>query len=175
MSPGKPIIFDGFVFSRLWHDPVRQRSEAAPASVAGTVAVPPLDVRNLVLASIGTAVLLVGQMVLITYVPLYLKESLGVTAFWASQALAVLQAGAICGRIGWGIASDRLFCRSHRIISVCLANTCGGDCVCCFGICCFSEGVASRPIERTESATNSNSIRQLTPKKVGYPHRCHAV
>jgi MFS family permease len=102
-------VFYGFVFSRRWRDPATQRPEAAPASAAHAVAVTPLEVRNLVLASIGTAALLVGQVVLITYVPLYLKESLGVNAFWASQMLAVLQAGAICGRVGWGIASDRLF------------------------------------------------------------------
>ena len=102
-------VFYGFVFSWLWHDPAKQRSEAALANVTGEVAIEPLDFRNLVFASISTAMLLVGQMVLITYVPLYLKECLGAAAFWASQALAVLQAGAIFGRIGWGIASDRLF------------------------------------------------------------------
>jgi MFS family permease len=102
-------VFYGVVFSWLWHDPPEQRSAAAPASVSGVAAVAPLDFRNLFFASIGTSILLVGQMVLITYIPLYLKESLGVNAFWASQALAVLQAGAICGRIGWGFASDRLF------------------------------------------------------------------
>jgi len=99
----------GVVFAWLWQDPAAQRRVPAPRRVAGAAAAAPLDIRNLVLASIGTAMLLVGQMVLITYVPLYLKDSLGVTAFWASQALAVLQAGAVFGRIGWGFASDRLF------------------------------------------------------------------
>jgi len=102
-------VIYGFVFSWLWQDPATQRCAPARRSVAGALPVTPLDIRNLVLASIGTAILLVGQMVLITYVPLYLKESLGVTAFWASQALAVLQVGAVFGRIGWGFASDRLF------------------------------------------------------------------
>lgn len=102
-------VFYGLIFSWLWHDPAKQRSEAAFTSVTGAVAVAPLDFRNLIPASFSTAILLVGQMVLITYVPLYLKECLGVTAFWASQALAVLQVGAIVGRIGWGIVSDRLF------------------------------------------------------------------
>ena len=115
-------VFYGFVFSWLWHDPAKQRSEAALANVTGEVAIEPLDFRNLVFASISTAMLLVGQMVLITYVPLYLKECLGTTAFWASQALAVLQIGAICGRIGWGIASDRLFKgrRKPTLISIAL-------------------------------------------------------
>jgi ACS family hexuronate transporter-like MFS transporter len=102
-------VFYGLVFSWLWRDPAKQKSEAALASVTGAGAVVSLDFRKLIPASVGTAMLLVGQMVLITYVPLYLKEGLGVAAFWASQALAVLQAGAVCGRIGWGIASDRLF------------------------------------------------------------------
>jgi ACS family hexuronate transporter-like MFS transporter len=102
-------VFYGLVFSWLWRDPAKQKSEPALASVTGAGAVVSLDFRKLIPASVGTAMLLVGQMVLITYVPLYLKEGLGVAAFWASQALAVLQAGAVCGRIGWGIASDRLF------------------------------------------------------------------
>ncbi|MEJ2164575.1 MAG: MFS transporter [Desulfobacterales bacterium] len=106
-------VFYGLLFAWLWRDPAKQRPAAAMASIAGAKAGRPMDFRNLVPASIGTAVLLVGQLVLITYVPLYLKECLGVTAFWASQALAVLQVGAICGRIGWGVASDRLF-GGHR-------------------------------------------------------------
>ena len=102
-------VIYGFIFSWLWRDPAKQQTGPGSPSGTGAVAGAPLDFRKLILASIGTSMLLVGQMVLITYVPLYLKESLGVTAFWASQALAVLQAGAVCGRIGWGIASDRLF------------------------------------------------------------------
>lgn len=102
-------IVYGVVFLRLWRDPTSHKREAAVPGVAGAAAVARLNFRKLVPASIGTAILLVGQMVLITYIPLYLKERLDVSAFWASQALAVLQAGAIFGRIGWGIASDRLF------------------------------------------------------------------
>ena len=32
-----------------------------------------------------------------------------VLALWASQALALTQAGAVIGRIGWGVVSDKLF------------------------------------------------------------------
>jgi MFS family permease len=34
---------------------------------------------------------------------------MGFSAYWASQALALTQAGAMIGRIGWGVASDRIF------------------------------------------------------------------
>ena len=53
---------------------------------------------------------------LITYLPLYLKESMGFSAYWASQALAITQAGAMFGRVGWGAASDRLFVGRRKIV-----------------------------------------------------------
>jgi MFS family permease len=55
-------------------------------------------------------------MSLITYLPLHLKESMGFSAYWASQALAITQAGAMFGRIGWGVASDRLFGGRRKIV-----------------------------------------------------------
>ena len=59
--------------------------------------------------SCGTAIYLIGQMALITYLPLYLKDVMGFTPYWASQALALTQGGAMIGRVGWGVASDRIF------------------------------------------------------------------
>ena len=67
----------------------------------------PLHVGGLLPASFGTAIFLIGQMSLITYIPLYLKESMGFSPYWASQALAIAQGGAMFGRVGWGVASDR--------------------------------------------------------------------
>jgi len=69
-------------------------------------------------ASFGTAIFLIGQMSLITYLPLYLKESMGFTPYWASQALALAQGGAMVGRIGWGVASDRLFGGRRKIVLI---------------------------------------------------------
>ena len=69
-------------------------------------------------ASFGTALFLIGQMSLLTYLPLYLKESMGFTAYWASQALAVAQGGAMIGRVGWGVASDRIFGGRRKIVLV---------------------------------------------------------
>ena len=57
-------------------------------------------------------------MSLITYLPLYLKESMGFTPYWASQALAIAQGGAMVGRIGWGVASDRLFGGRRKIVLI---------------------------------------------------------
>jgi MFS transporter, ACS family, hexuronate transporter len=102
-------FFFGFVFSALWRDP----EEGDIASTARRLAAPEnhgsFNVWSYLPASCGTAIFLVGQMSLITYIPLYLKESMGFSAYWASQALALTQAGAMFGRIGWGVASDRLF------------------------------------------------------------------
>jgi MFS family permease len=55
---------------------------------------------------------------LITYVPLYLKDTMGYSAYWASQALALTQAGAMLGRVGWGVASDRFFGGRRKIVLI---------------------------------------------------------
>jgi sugar phosphate permease len=57
-------------------------------------------------------------MTLITYVPLYLKETMGFSPYWASQALALTQGGAMIGRVGWGVASDRLFGGRRKIVLI---------------------------------------------------------
>src|SRR5690349_21231424 len=97
-----------FVFSVTWRDP--PESAAAPMRSAPAVEVPPpLNLWKFLPISCGTAVYLIGQMALIAYVPLYLKDVMGFSAYWASQALALTQAGGMIGRIGWGIVSDRVF------------------------------------------------------------------
>jgi MFS transporter, ACS family, aldohexuronate transporter len=116
-------FFFGFIFSVLWREP----QERDIPSTTGRLAAPenhgPLNVWSFLPASFGTAVFLVGQMALITYIPLYLKESMGFSAYWASQALAITQAGAMFGRIGWGLASDRLFGGRRKIVLVIIGIT----------------------------------------------------
>ncbi|HXG53311.1 MAG TPA: MFS transporter [candidate division Zixibacteria bacterium] len=106
----------GFVFSWLWRDP-REESQTVAGDAGGSSGRgAPLEVWGFVPASFGTAIFLIGQMSLITYVPLYLKDEMGFSAYWASQALAILQSGAMVGRIGWGVASDRLFGGRRKIV-----------------------------------------------------------
>jgi sugar phosphate permease len=57
-------------------------------------------------------------MALITYVPLYLKDAMNFSPYWASQALALTQAGAMVGRVGWGVVSDRLFHGRRKIVLI---------------------------------------------------------
>ncbi len=108
----------GFFFWALWREPPEERagadSSALPAQKARSV----LKVKSLISISFGTALLLVGQMTLLTYVPLFLKETMGLSAYWASQALALTQMGGMAGRIGWGVVSDRLFQGRRKIVLV---------------------------------------------------------
>lgn len=108
----------GLVFSYLWREPSGslESNSAQRRQSAGTQ--DPLDVRGFLPASFGTAVFLIGQMSLITYLPLYLKDSMGFTPYWASQALTIAQGGAMLGRVGWGVASDRLFGGRRKIVLV---------------------------------------------------------
>lgn len=110
-----------FLFSSLWREPKEEREEKSelPPQRPGTPGNQrPLNIRSFLPASFGTAVFLVGQMSLITYLPLYLKETIGFSPYSASQALALTQAGAMVGRIGWGIASDRLFAGRRKAVLV---------------------------------------------------------
>ena len=43
---------------------------------------------------------------------------MGFTPYWASQALAIAQGGAMVGRVGWGVASDRIFGGRRKIVLV---------------------------------------------------------
>ncbi|HSE90669.1 MAG TPA: MFS transporter [Candidatus Binatia bacterium] len=109
-------FFFGFVFSALWRDPEDRDITSPTRRFPAPEDHGSLNVWSFLPASCGTAIFLVGQMSLITYLPLHLKESMGFSAYWASQALAIAQAGAMFGRIGWGVASDRLFGGRRKIV-----------------------------------------------------------
>lgn len=111
-------FFFGFVFAALWREPEERDKTSTAWQGAAPDHLEALNVWSFLPASFGTAIFLVGQMALITYIPLYLKESMGVSAYWASQALALTQAGAMFGRIGWGVVSDRLFRGQRKIVLV---------------------------------------------------------
>jgi sugar phosphate permease len=108
----------GFCFSFFWREPPEERTlaPAQPSAVSGRSG--HLRFWSFIPLNCGTALYLIGQMVLITYVPLYLKDAMGFSPYWASQALALTQAGAMIGRVGWGIASDRLFGGRRKIVLV---------------------------------------------------------
>jgi ACS family hexuronate transporter-like MFS transporter len=108
----------GFFFSFFWRDPPEERTMALAQSTPVSERSEQLKFWSLVPLNCGTALYLVGQMVLITYVPLYLKDAMGFSPYWASQALALTQAGAMIGRVGWGIASDRLFGGRRKIVLI---------------------------------------------------------
>lgn len=107
----------GFVFWSLWREPADTPYTAPPhASTPVRPAQAPFRARDLLSLSFGTALMLIGQMALITYVPLYLKETRGLSPYWASQALALTQLGGMIGRVGWGVVSDRLFHGARKIV-----------------------------------------------------------
>jgi sugar phosphate permease len=111
-------FFFGFLFSVLWRDPPNENAAGAGGEGLGKPIPAPLKIWSFLPISCGTAIYLVGQMSLITYIPLYLKDAMGFSPYWASQALALTQAGAMLGRIGWGVVSDRLFGGRRKIILI---------------------------------------------------------
>ncbi|MBM4299398.1 MAG: MFS transporter, partial [Deltaproteobacteria bacterium] len=113
---GVANFFFGFVFTYLWREPSGNLEIDSPQRQHSLSTPAPLNIWGYLPASFGTAIFLIGQMSLITYLPLYLKESMGFTAYWASQALTIVQGGAMLGRIGWGVASDRLFGGRRKIV-----------------------------------------------------------
>lgn len=108
----------GLVYFRLWREPAAENSAVAEAADGAVSPDGPLDIWGLLPISCATAIYLIGQMALITYVPLYLKDAMGFSPYWASQALALTQAGAMIGRTGWGVVSDRLFGGRRKIVLI---------------------------------------------------------
>jgi len=107
-----------FVFWTLWREPPSEVSAPDLPTFSSQRSEGVLNVNSLLCVSFGTALLLVGQMSLLTYVPLYLKETKGISPYWASQALALTQMGGMVGRIGWGVVSDRLFGGGRKAVLV---------------------------------------------------------
>jgi Major Facilitator Superfamily len=104
-----------FLFAALWREPSSNMADHVDR-LEGKSASDSLNIWELLPVSCATALYLIGQMVVITYVPLYLKDAMGLSPYWASQTLALTQAGAMFGRIGWGVASDRLFVGRRRVV-----------------------------------------------------------
>ena len=111
-------LLSGFIFWFLWREPGNDVSQAEPAAAPTAAGRPGSWMKQLLCVSFGTALLLVGQMSLLTYVPLYLKETAGLSSYWASQALALTQLGGMVGRVGWGVVSDRLFHGARKVVLV---------------------------------------------------------
>jgi len=108
----------GFFFSSLWREPSAENNLVAEGARGDATSDGPLNVWALLPISCATAIYLIGQMALITYVPLYLKDAMGFSPYWASQALALTQAGAMIGRVGWGVVSDRIFGGRRKIVLI---------------------------------------------------------
>jgi MFS transporter, ACS family, aldohexuronate transporter len=106
-----------FLFAALWREPSSNMADHVDR-LEGKSASDSLNIWGLLPVSCATALYLIGQMVVITYVPLYLKDAMGFSPYWASQTLALTQAGAMFGRIGWGVASDRLFVGRRRVVLI---------------------------------------------------------
>ena len=109
------VLF-GLAFWFLWRDPVEVDGTGGGRS--GTAGPGRLRIRSLLALSCGTALLLIGQMSLLTYLPLFLKERLAFSTVHASQWLSITQGGAVLGRVGWGTVSDRVFGGRRKIVLV---------------------------------------------------------
>lgn len=109
------VLF-GVAFWFLWREPGDVDRTGGARTSAG--ASPPLPLRSLLAVSCGTALLLIGQMSLLTYLPLFLKERLAFSTVHASQWLSITQGGAVLGRVGWGTVSDRLYGGRRKVVLV---------------------------------------------------------
>jgi MFS transporter, ACS family, hexuronate transporter len=107
----------GFIFASLWRDPSDDKQDPSTAETVFTEK-NPLDIWRLLPVGCATGIYLIGQMVLLTYVPLYLKDVMDFSPHSASQALALTQAGAMVGRTGWGFMSDRIFGGRRKIVLI---------------------------------------------------------
>jgi MFS family permease len=109
------VLF-AFVFSSSWREARQEVTDSFEPESAASAEPGSRMYRALLPVSVATAIYLVGQMVLITYLPLYLKDAMGFSAYWSSLALALTQGGAMIGRVGWGVVSDRLFGGRRKVV-----------------------------------------------------------
>ncbi|WDN87513.1 hypothetical protein BuS5_00481 [Desulfosarcina sp. BuS5] len=65
--------------------------------------------RNLIILCLIMALLCLGQSSIASFLVLYLKEHLGLTAILAGSFLTITMICGGCARVFWGIVSDRLF------------------------------------------------------------------
>ncbi len=118
---GSMNILFGFLYWTLWRDPVGEE-KIPQQKLYIHKDQDGLNMKRLLTISFGTALFLVGQMSLLTYIPLYLKETLTLSAYRSSQALAITQIGAMLGRPGWGAISDRLFQGQRKKVLVLIGS-----------------------------------------------------
>lgn len=65
--------------------------------------------RDILLLTLWGCMLVSGQYVLIAFLPVYLHQGVHISLTTATLFVALTQAGAITGRVLWGLLSDRLF------------------------------------------------------------------
>lgn len=113
---GAVNVLFGLVFCLLWREPDEPSStDKRPSGGAGRRRLP---IRGVLAVSGGTGLLLIGQMSLLTYLPLFLKERLAFSTVHASQWLSIVQGGAVLGRVSWGTVSDRLYRGRRKAVLV---------------------------------------------------------
>ena len=130
------VLF-GVAFWFLWREP--DGVERTGGGRTSAASIPPLPLRSLLAVSCGTALLLIGQMSLLTYLPLFLKERLAFSTVHASQWLSITQGGAVLGRVGWGTVSDRLYGGRRKIVLVIIGVI---SVFLCVGLSGLGEGVS---------------------------------
>jgi ACS family hexuronate transporter-like MFS transporter len=97
----------------LYHHPERENTPATQLFAKGGYH---LLLRNgpFFLVSSIMALLGLSQGAIVTFFVLYLKEELGIALFAAGSFFSLLMVSATCGRIVWGVISDRFF-KARRV------------------------------------------------------------
>lgn len=70
--------------------------------------------RNIALLTVWGAIFVTGQYALLAFLALDLHQRAGLALVTGSLLAAVAQFGGLCGRIGWGVLSDRLLGHGRR-------------------------------------------------------------
>lgn len=92
-----------------WRYPSPAAIEHAAARAAPAYSLRSLLTRDIVLLGLAGALLPLGQFALVTYLALYLKETQGTAITTSALLLVGAQIAGACGRLLWGVWSDRLF------------------------------------------------------------------
>ncbi len=118
---GMFCVLTAGVCQRVYPKPTAEHAASAQATPAYRFT--ELLTRDVLLLGMAGALLPLGQFALVTYLALYLKETQHIPITTSALLLVGAQIAGACGRLLWGVWSDRLF-RRRRKPTLLIAGVC---------------------------------------------------
>lgn len=134
VASGTAAIASGLLSLLLYREPVAEERRMETASFAYTRWAGMLDIlrnRDIMLLSILMIPFMALQMVLVTYLLLFLKDALARSILVAGAYLSLAHIGGVAGRLTWGGVSDYLCCGRRKAVLIAIGGISAAMCLAC--------------------------------------------